>query len=93
MARMRDTRRTCRSRVPDQPGDGWHILRSAGADPAPRCADVSWRQFPRAQAAGLLAGDVLTVNTYFPSGCPDGFRQGSPAGRGPRGGTAPLPVE
>jgi putative transposase len=41
----------------------WLILRRAGVDPAPRRAAQSWREFLRAQAAGVLACDFLTVDT------------------------------
>ncbi len=38
----------------------WEILRAAGIDPAPRRPGPTWRQFPPAQAAGILAVDFLT---------------------------------
>jgi hypothetical protein len=47
------------------PATVWRILRSAGVHPAPRRADVSWRQFLRAQAAGILACDFFTVDTVL----------------------------
>src|SRR5207237_4662456 len=37
------------------PSTVWQILRTAGIDPAPRRARPTWRQFLRAQAAGILA--------------------------------------
>jgi len=43
----------------------WRILRSAGADPAPRRAEQSWTAFLRAQAAGILAVDFFTVDTVW----------------------------
>jgi putative transposase len=43
----------------------WAILQGAGADPAPQRSAVSWRQFLRAQAKGVLAVDFLTVDTVF----------------------------
>ena len=41
----------------------WTILQRAGVDPAPRRSAVSWRQFLRAQATGVLAIDFFTVDT------------------------------
>ena len=41
----------------------WEILRDAGIDPAPDRAATTWTQFLRAQAAGTLACDFLTVET------------------------------
>jgi len=43
----------------------WTILRRAGVDPAPKRSAVSWRQFLRAQANGVLAVDFFTVDTVF----------------------------
>ena len=43
----------------------WSILQRAGADPAPQRSAVSWRQFLRAQAKGVLAVDFFTVDTVF----------------------------
>jgi putative transposase len=37
----------------------WAILQRAGVDPAPIRSAVSWRQFLRAQAKGVLAVDLL----------------------------------
>ena len=47
------------------PATLWRILRSAGAGPAPRRAEQSWRAFLRAQAAGILAVDFFTVDTVW----------------------------
>jgi putative transposase len=41
----------------------WSILQRAGVDPAPQRPAVSWRQFLRAQAKGVLAVDCFTVDT------------------------------
>ena len=41
----------------------WTIVQRAGVDPAPRRSAVSWRQFLRAQATGVLAIDLFTVDT------------------------------
>jgi putative transposase len=43
----------------------WTILRRAGIAPAPKRSAVSWRQFLRAQAKGVLAVDFFTVDTVF----------------------------
>jgi putative transposase len=41
----------------------WTILRRAGVAPAPKRSAVSWRQFLRTQAKGVLAVDFFTVDT------------------------------
>ena len=43
----------------------WTILQRAGVDPASKRSAVSWRQFLRAQAKGVLAVDFFTVDTVF----------------------------
>jgi len=41
------------------------ILRAAGIDPAPRRSGPAWRQFLRAQAAGILAAGFLHAGTVL----------------------------
>jgi putative transposase len=43
----------------------WSILHRAGIDPAPMRSGVTWRQFLRAQAQGVLAMDFFTVDTVL----------------------------
>jgi transposase InsO family protein len=43
----------------------WAILRRAGVDPAPTRSAVTWRQFLRAQAQGVLAVDFFSVDTVL----------------------------
>jgi len=43
----------------------WAILRRAGVAPAPKRSALTWRQFLRAQAKGVLAVDFFTVDTVF----------------------------
>jgi len=43
----------------------WAILQRAGVDPAPKRSALTWRQFLRAQAEGMLAVDFFTVDTVF----------------------------
>jgi len=47
----------------------WTILHRAGIDPAPTRSAVSWRQFLRAQAKGVLAIDFLPWTPSSYSGC------------------------
>jgi putative transposase len=47
------------------PSTVYEILRSSGLDPAPRRDGPTWRQFLRAQAAGILAVDFLHVDTVL----------------------------
>ena len=47
------------------PSTVWEILHSAGIDPAPRRSGQGWRQFLRAQAAGIVAADFLHVDTVL----------------------------
>ena len=47
------------------PATVWQILRAAGIDPAPRRAGPTWRQFLHTQAAGILAVDILHVDTVL----------------------------
>ncbi|MEV1286115.1 IS3 family transposase [Micromonospora sp. NPDC049679] len=41
----------------------WAILKRAGIDPAPKRSAVTWRQFLRSQARGVLAVDFFSVDT------------------------------
>jgi transposase len=43
----------------------WNILRRHGVDPVPRRARVSWREFLRQQAAGIVECDFFTVDTIL----------------------------
>jgi putative transposase len=43
----------------------WNVLQRHGIEPAPRRASVSWREFLRQQAAGILEGDFFTVDTLW----------------------------
>jgi putative transposase len=47
------------------PSTVWEILHAAGIDPAPRRSGPGWRQFLRAQAAGIIAVDFLHVDTVL----------------------------
>ena len=57
----------CRLGYKDRVGAStvWTILRRAGVDPASKRSAVSWRQFLRAQANGVLAVGFFTVDTVF----------------------------
>ncbi|MGW7008572.1 integrase core domain-containing protein [Streptomyces sp. NPDC054933] len=44
----------------------WEILKQADIAPAPQRADRSWAKFLTTQATGILAVDVLHVDTVFP---------------------------
>jgi putative transposase len=43
----------------------WTILQRAGVDPAPKRSALTWRQFLRVQAEGVLAVDFFTVDTVL----------------------------
>jgi transposase InsO family protein len=43
----------------------WTILQRAGVAPALKRSALTWRQFLRAQARGVLAVDFFTVDTVF----------------------------
>jgi putative transposase len=43
----------------------WAILKRAGIDPAPKRSAVTWRQFLRSQAQGILAVDFFSVDTVL----------------------------
>jgi putative transposase len=43
----------------------WTILQRADVDPAPMRSALTWRQFLRTQANGVLAVDFFTVDTVF----------------------------
>jgi hypothetical protein len=43
----------------------WAILHRAGVEPAPERSALTWRQFLRAQARGVLAVDLFTVDTVL----------------------------
>jgi transposase len=43
----------------------WQVLRRAGVPPTPRRASESWRDFLRAQAAGIVACDFVSVDTVL----------------------------
>jgi putative transposase len=43
----------------------WTILQRAGLAPVPKRSALTWRQFLRAQAKGVLAVDFFTVDTVF----------------------------
>jgi len=43
----------------------WNILRRHGIDPTPQRARLSWREFLRQQAAGIVECDFFTVDTIW----------------------------
>ena len=43
----------------------WQILHDAGIGPAPRRTGPTWKQFPSAQARGILAADFVHVDTVL----------------------------
>jgi putative transposase len=47
------------------PSTVWAILRKNGIEPAPRRASLSWSEFLRRQAAGVIACDFFTVETVW----------------------------
>jgi putative transposase len=47
------------------PSTVWAILKREGIEPAPRRARLSWSEFLRLQAAGIVACDFLTVETVW----------------------------
>jgi putative transposase len=47
------------------PSTVWEVLVGAGVPPAPRRASESWRDFLKAQAAGIVACDFVSVDTVF----------------------------
>ena len=47
------------------PSTVWLLLKRAGIDPAPRRAQLAWRQFLSAQAEGILACDFFHVDTVL----------------------------
>src|SRR6266542_1829040 len=47
------------------PSTVWEILHAAGIDPAPRRSGPTWQQFLHAQAAGILAVELLHVDTVL----------------------------
>jgi transposase len=51
--------------IPLSPSSVWNILHRHGIEPAPRRASVSWREFLRQQAAGILECDFFTVETLW----------------------------
>ena len=58
-------RRAASPRIPHRGSTVWAILQRAGVDPAPKRSALTWRQFLRAQAKGVLAVDFFTVDTVF----------------------------
>jgi putative transposase len=48
----------------------WTILQRAGVDPAPKRSALTWRQFLRVQAEGVLAVDFFGCTCCSPSRWP-----------------------
>jgi hypothetical protein len=46
------------------PATVWAIVKKSGFDPAPRRGDLTWSQFLKAQASGILACDFFSVDEY-----------------------------
>jgi putative transposase len=51
--------------IPLSASSVWNMLRRHGIEPAPRRGSVSWREFLRQQAAGILECDFFTVETLW----------------------------
>ena len=47
------------------PSTVWELLKRAGIDPSPRRSGATWSQFLAAQAKGVVACDLLTVDTVL----------------------------
>jgi putative transposase len=47
------------------PSTVWNILRRHGIEPVPRRARLTWREFLRQQAAGIVECDFFTVDTVW----------------------------
>jgi hypothetical protein len=60
----------------------WEILTTAGVDPAPQRAKVTWASFLRSQAEAILAMDFLETVTF------DRAASGASAGSGSSFATA-----
>jgi putative transposase len=58
-------RRARQARPPDRCVHGWQILHSAGIDAAPRRAGPTWKQFVTAQARGMIAVDLVHLDTVL----------------------------
>src|SRR5215216_2977228 len=51
--------------IPLSASSVWNVLHRHGIEPAPRRASVSWSEFLRRQAAGILECDFFTVETHW----------------------------
>src|ERR671930_1461934 len=51
--------------IPLSASSVWNVLHRHGVEPVPRRASVSWREFLRQQAAGILECDFFTVETLW----------------------------